>query len=183
VAALSSYPGTPGRFEHVDEDQPYDVIVDFAHTPDAMEQLLITLRAGLPSTGRLIVVFGLGSRAGTAMEQMGRITAALSDHLILTMSGFRANPPIPALASALAGARGATAQAVEVVLNRRRAIARGVALAEPEDVLVIPGRGALTHMRIDPRGEPFPFDDRTVVRELLREAAVSQQRVPFFPSR
>ncbi len=183
VPALCGYPGTPGRFQSIDEDQPYDVIVDFAHTPDAMEQLLVTVRAGMARTGRLIVVFGLGSRPGTAMERMGGVSAALSDHLILTTSGFRGNPPIPALASILAGARRATAEGVEVILNRRRAFARGLALAEVDDVVVIPGRGALTHMRTDPRGEPTRFDDRVVVRELIQEATLSARRAPSAPSR
>jgi UDP-N-acetylmuramoyl-L-alanyl-D-glutamate--2,6-diaminopimelate ligase len=115
---------------------------------------------------------------------MGRVAAALSDRLILTTSGFRANPRIPALASMLAGARSASTETVDVVIDRRRAFAAGIALAEPDDVVVIPGRGALTHMRSDPHGEPVPFDDRTVVRELLaEEAAVSWRPAPSFPSR
>ena len=183
IPALSGYPGTPGRFEHIDEAQPYDAIVDFAHTPDAVEQFLTTVRAGMTRAGRLIVVFGLGSRPGTAMEQMGRLSAALSDYLILTTSGFRANPPILALASLLTGARSVTTDAVEVVLNRRRAVARGLALAQPDDVVVVPRRGALTHVRADPRGEPTRFDDRVVVRELIRDARLSLPRVPSTPSR
>lgn len=183
VPALRDYPGTPGRFEQIDEDQPYEVIVDFAHTPDAIEQFLVTVRTGMPRTGRLIVVFGLGSRPGTAMERMGRVSAGLSDHLILTTSGFRANPPIPGLASMLTGARTTAARAVEIILDRRRAFARGIGLAQADDVVVIPGRGALTHMRTDPRGEPRPFDDRTVVRELIRDASLSERRPPSFPSR
>lgn len=181
LAALGGYPGTPGRFEHVDVGQPFDVIVDFAHTPDAMEQLLTTIRAGMRSDGRLIVVFGLGGVPGTLMRRMGQITAQLSDHLVLTTSGFRGIPPLPTLASILGGARSARSEMVEPVLNRRRAIERGIAVARAGDVVVIPGRGALPSVRSDPRGESHPFDDRAVAREAIR--ALSRMTELPSPSR
>ena len=177
LPALASYPGTPGRFEHIDEGQPFVVIVDFAHSPDAMEQFLLTVRAGMDPPGDLIVVFGLGSAPGTNMYRLGRVTAALSDRLVLTTSGFRGNPPIPTLQRILAGARDVRPD-VDVVLDRRRAFERGVALAGPGDVVVIPGRGALTHLRSDPQGLNRSFDDREVVREVLRARLAARSPTP-----
>ena len=161
LPALCSYVGPPGRFEHIDLGQPFEVIVDYAHTPDALGQLLRGIRAGMRPGARLIVVFGLGGAPGTTMKDMGRLAARLSDRLILTTSGFRSQPPVVALGSLLAGARESGSGQLEVILDRRQAIERGVRQAGADDVVVIPGRGALPDMRADPRGEPVPFDDRT----------------------
>ncbi len=167
LSTLNAYTGPPGRFEHVDAGQPFNVIVDFAHTPDALEQLLTTVRAGMAPAGRLIVVFGLGGAPGTAMQNMGRVVAARSDRLILTTSGFRGLPRIPALSSMVAGARTSRRAEWEVILDRRRAIEEAVASADRDDVIVIPGRGALREMRNDGRGTAVRFDDRQVARELI----------------
>lgn len=171
VAAICAYVGPSGRFEHIDEGQPFEVIVDFAHTPDALEQLLRTVRMGMKPAARLTVVFGLGGAPGTSMQNLGRVARQSSDRLILTTSGFRGSPPVATLASILAGARLATGGEMEVVLDRRRAIERAVLSAEPDDVIVIPGRGALPDMRPDPRGVRIPFDDRAVAREIVRACA------------
>jgi UDP-N-acetylmuramoyl-L-alanyl-D-glutamate--2,6-diaminopimelate ligase len=167
ILTLNAYTGPPGRFEHVDAGQPFDVIVDFAHTPDALEQLLTTVRTGMAPAGRLIVVFGLGGAPGTGMQNMGRVVAERSDRLILTTSGFRGLPRMPALSSTLAGARTPRRAEWEVILNRRRAIEEAVSSAARDDVIVIPGRGALREMRNDGRGMSLPFDDRQVARELI----------------
>jgi len=177
LPALAGYPGTPGRFEHIDEGQPFAVIVDFAHSPDGMEQFLLTVRAGMDPAGRLIVVLGLGGAPGTNMYQLGRLTAALSDQLVLTTSGFRGNPPIPTLQRIFAGARDVRSD-VGLVLDRRRAFERGIALASAGDVIVIPGRGALTDMRTDPHGRSRSFDDREVVREILRTSLAARSPAP-----
>ncbi|MDX6688937.1 MAG: UDP-N-acetylmuramoylalanine--D-glutamate ligase [Solirubrobacteraceae bacterium] len=171
VAALRTYVGPSGRFEHIDEGQPFDVIVDFAHTPDALEQLLTTVRAGMKRAARLTVVFGVGGPPGTSMMNLGRVARESADRLILTTSGFRGSPPVLALESILAGARLATGGEMEVILDRRRAIERAVLSARAGDVIVIPGRGALPDMQPDPRGTPIPFDDRAVAREIVRDRA------------
>lgn len=185
VATLNGYVGPPGRFEHVDAGKGFDLIVDFAHSPDAIEQLLLTVRAGMRPGGRLMVVFGLGGPSGTATHEMGRLAAQLSDRLILTTSGFRGSPRMPCLASILAGARTAEGGTVEIILDRRVAIERAVAAASPDDAIVIPGRGALSYMQSDRRGEPTTFDDRDVAREILCAAMARQtQRTmePLAPS-
>ena len=114
-----------------------------------------------------------------------RLGPALSDRLILTTSGFRGMPPIRHSASILAGSPGATSRTrVEVILNRRRAFERGISLAAAGgDVIAIPGRGALTHVRPDPRGAARRFDDRDVARDAIREATLRPMRAPSFPNR
>jgi UDP-N-acetylmuramoyl-L-alanyl-D-glutamate--2,6-diaminopimelate ligase len=168
IPALSAYVGPPGRFEHIDVGQPFEVIVDFAHTPDALEQLLATIRAGMRPGAQLRVVFGLGGAPGTALREMGSVARRSSDELILTTSGFRGSPPVLTLESILTGARTAAGAELVVVLDRRRAIERAVLNATAGDVILIPGRGAFTHMHADARGEPVAFDDREVAREVLR---------------
>jgi UDP-N-acetylmuramoylalanine-D-glutamate ligase len=169
VRTLGSCGGPPGRFEHVDAGQPFDLIVDFAHTADGMTQLLETVRAAISPVARLIMVFGIGSPRGPAMVDLGAIARRSSDHLILTTSGFRGRPPMLTLETILRGARSAAGGELEVVLDRRRAFARACAIATTGDVIVIPGRGHYTHMYFDRRGVPVPFDDRVVAAEVLRQ--------------
>jgi UDP-N-acetylmuramoyl-L-alanyl-D-glutamate--2,6-diaminopimelate ligase len=140
--------------------------------------------------GRLIVVFGRGGQPTPTFPEMGRLMGELSDRLILTTSGFRGAPALPALARQLSGARTVLDGSPEIVLDRRQAIRRAVLSARSEDVVVIPGRGAWDEMRSDPRGRPIPFDDRKVTLEIIRESLDSEVRaaavrkpVPRFPSR
>jgi UDP-N-acetylmuramoylalanine-D-glutamate ligase len=168
-AIVRNFSGVPGRFEHIDGGQSFAVIVDLANTPDALEHLLMTIRAAMNPEGRLIVVFGRGGVPTPIFMEMGRLMAELSDRLILTTSGFRGAPALPALEQQLIGARTALAGSPEIVLDRRDAIRRGVLCAQGEDVLVIPGRGAWGEMRSDLRGRASPFDDRSVALEILRE--------------
>jgi UDP-N-acetylmuramyl tripeptide synthase len=120
-------------------------------------------------TGRLWTVFGVAGSGTTAkICAIGREVRARSDELILTTSGYRGDPALAALQGHLAGAREATGGSLEVVLDRRRAMERALRAAAPGDAVVFPGRGALPAMTPDPRGLPIPFDDREVVREILR---------------
>ena len=96
------------------------------------------------------------------------VVRAASDELILTTSGFRGEPPLSSLQGHLEGARSVPGANLEVVLDRRCAIAHAPRAARPGDAVVVLGRGALTDLTADPRGVPRPFDDRAVVRELLR---------------
>jgi UDP-N-acetylmuramyl tripeptide synthase len=172
LAALGSYAGPPGRFELIEGDQPFDVVVDFAHTPDGMTQLLDTVRAALQPLARLIVVFGIGSPRGPAMAELGAIIRGSADYVILTTSGFRGRPPMLTLEAILAGARSTAGGELEVVLDRRRALARAFEIATAGDAIVVPGRGHYTHMQFDRRGVPVEFDDRVVAAELLRQLPV-----------
>src|SRR4051794_21587906 len=172
VRAVESFPGVPGRFEHVDAGQEPDVIVDFAHSPDGLEQFLVAVRTGMGSGRRLTTVLGLGSLGDPVGHQaMGRVARALSHRLILTTSGYKSEPRMLALQSFLRGARSIPGADVEVVLDRRAAFERALSGATRDDVIVIPGRGAFT--RLNPGGGvSIPFDDRVVAAEILRTAVV-----------
>jgi len=170
AATFADTSGPPGRFEHVDEGQEFAAIVDFAHTPDGIAQFLDAVRAGMSPDGRLRTVFGTAGRTRTAeMRARGREARARSDDLILTTSGFRGEPPLRALQGHLQGVRTVGGAPFEVVLDRRRAIERALRAAAPGDAVVVLGRGAFTALTADPRGVPVPFDDREVVREILRD--------------
>lgn len=175
---LEHFCGVPGRFEHIDGGQPFAVIVDLANTPDALKQSLTAIRSAMKPGGRLIVVFGRGGQLTPTFPEMGRLMGELSDRLILTTSGFRGAPPIPALACQLTGARTALNRSPEIVLDRREAIRRAVLSARSDDVVVIPGRGAWEEMRPDPHGRPIPFDDRKVALQIIRESLGAAVREP-----
>ncbi|NUR78086.1 MAG: UDP-N-acetylmuramoyl-L-alanyl-D-glutamate--2,6-diaminopimelate ligase [Thermoleophilia bacterium] len=149
--------GVPGRFESVEEGQPFAVIVDYAHTPDSLANVLQAAR-GL-GDGRLTVVFGAGGdRDREKRPLMGRAAAAYSDRAIVTTDNPRSEDPA-AIAAQVADGE------LEIVLDRRSAIASALADAGPGDVVVIAGKGADTEMEI--AGGNVAFDDRAVARELL----------------
>lgn len=157
---LESVAGVPGRFEAIDEGQDFTVIVDYAHTPEALENVLRTAR-GL-GDGRLIAVFGAGGDRDRAKRPlMGRVVAELADIAILTSDNPRTEEPASIAADVAQGALGALA----VELDRRTAIERAIVEARAGDVVVIAGRGA------EPMQElatgKIPFDDRAVVRAIL----------------
>lgn len=169
-SAIAACGGPPGRLEHIDVGQPFDVIVDFAHNPDGLDQLLRTIRAAEPRRP-LTVVFGLAARPGTGLRELGRLARVHSDRLVLTTSGYLGLPPVPALQELLHGARTGGGGEPVVIVDRRRAIAHALRSARPGEIVVIPGRGALPDLVIDPRGVAIPFDDREVVRAILTELA------------
>jgi UDP-N-acetylmuramoyl-L-alanyl-D-glutamate--2,6-diaminopimelate ligase len=153
----------PGRFEPVDEGQEFAVLVDYAHTPEALENVLRAARA--ITSGRLHVVFGAGGdRDRTKRPLMGRAASELADRVIVTSDNPRSENPDAIVDEVLAGA-GADA---EREVDRRRAIARAIATAEPGDVLVIAGKGHEQGQEFE-GGRKEPFDDATVAREALRE--------------
>src|SRR3954447_22770379 len=154
---LEQIEGVPGRFESVEQGQPFAVIVDYAHTPDSLVNVLQAAR-GL-GDGKLIVVFGAGGdRDREKRPLMGRAAAAHADRAIVTTDNPRSEEPA-AIAAQVAEGR------LEIVLDRREAIERALADAGPGDVVVIAGKGADTEMEI--AGGNVAFDDRIVVRELL----------------
>ena len=152
--------GVPGRFEAVDEGQPFAVLVDYAHTPDSLENVLRTARDLAP--GRVICVFGCGGdRDRGKRPQMGRIATELADVAIVTSDNPRSEEPEAIIAEILAGAGEA-----EVEPDRREAIARAVEEADEDDVVVIAGKGHEQGQQFADR--TIPFDDREVAREALR---------------
>jgi UDP-N-acetylmuramoyl-L-alanyl-D-glutamate--2,6-diaminopimelate ligase len=161
AAGIASVAGVPGRFEEVDEGQPFTVLVDYSHKPAALETVLREAR-GL-ADGRVLCVFGCGGdRDREKRPLMGRIAAELADVTIVTSDNPRSEDPLAIIEEIVAGAGGAA----EVEPDRRRAIERAVGLAAPGDVVVIAGKGHETGQEI--AGRKLPFDDREVAREALR---------------
>ena len=153
---IEALAGVPGRFESVDAGQPFAVIVDYAHTPDSLENVL---RAARELGVRLTVVFGAGGdRDREKRPLMGRVAAELADRAIVTTDNPRSEDPA-AIAAEIAAGR------LEVVLDRRKAIEKALRGARPGDVVVIAGKGADSEMEL--AGRRVPFDDRQVVREVL----------------
>lgn len=171
LEAIGEMAPLPGRFQPIDEGQPFDVIVDFALSSDAVTRTLDTARdLTAPRQGRVIAVMGaIGRSHRRTRELTGRAARQGADHLILCGSSMRGEPPMIALEGLLIGARNADGGGLEVVLDRRKAIARALGLAEQGDLVAILGRGGLPTMAYDARGGSGPFDDREVARELLRE--------------
>jgi UDP-N-acetylmuramoyl-L-alanyl-D-glutamate--2,6-diaminopimelate ligase len=164
AAALPQAGRVPGRFEPVDEGQPFAVLVDYAHTPDSLENVLAAAR---PLTqGRLWCVFGCGGdRDRGKRPLMGEIAARLADHVIVTSDNPRSEQPEAIVREILAGA----GDGVDVEVDRRSAIERAVGAAQAGDVVVIAGKGHEQGQEFA-NGEKHPFDDVTVAREALRSA-------------
>jgi UDP-N-acetylmuramoyl-L-alanyl-D-glutamate--2,6-diaminopimelate ligase len=158
---LADAPSVPGRFESVDEGQPFPVIVDYAHTPDSLANVLRTARE--LTAGRLICVFGCGGdRDRGKRPEMGRIAGELSDVPIVTSDNPRSEDPIAIINEILAG----MGPGPDVEPDRRAAIAQAVGLAREGDVVVIAGKGHEQGQEFADR--KLSFDDREVAREALR---------------
>ncbi len=158
---IAGVEGIPGRFEAVDEGQPFAVVVDYAHTPDSLATVLSAARGLGP--GRVIVVFGAGGdRDRGKRPLMGKIAADLADVTIVTSDNPRSEEPLAIIQDVLLG----TGMDVEIDPDRASAIARAVSLAQDGDVVVIAGKGH--EQGQDVNGVVTPFDDREVARDALR---------------
>jgi UDP-N-acetylmuramoyl-L-alanyl-D-glutamate--2,6-diaminopimelate ligase len=154
----------PGRFEPVDEGQDFTVLVDYAHTPDSLENVL--LAAQRLSEGRVLSVFGAGGdRDRDKRPKMGRAGASLSDLAIVTSDNPRSEDPEAIIAEVLRGVENGAN--VEVEPDRRAAIALAFKQARPGDTVVIAGKGHEQGQEFED-GRKVPFDDREVAREELR---------------
>jgi UDP-N-acetylmuramoyl-L-alanyl-D-glutamate--2,6-diaminopimelate ligase len=158
---LESVRGVPGRFESVDAGQPFHVIVDYAHKPDALEKVLRAARE-LAGERRMICVVGAGGdRDRGKRAVMGRLASELADLAIVTSDNPRSEDPEAIAAEIVSGADGE----VEVELDRAAAIGRAVGLAAPGDVVLIVGKGAEQGQEFADR--TVPFDDRAAAKEAL----------------
>ena len=161
---IASLDGVPGRFEAVDEGQPFAVVVDYAHTPDSLATVLSAARGLGP--GRVIVVFGAGGdRDRGKRPLMGKIAADLADVTIVTSDNPRSEEPVAIIQDVLQG----TGMDVEIDPDRAGAIARAVSLARDGDIVVIAGKGHEQGQEVN--GVVTPFDDREVVRAALRSSS------------
>jgi UDP-N-acetylmuramyl-tripeptide synthetase len=164
AGAVEAVEGVPGRMERVGGDQPFSVIVDYAHTPDALENLLRTV-GELPHR-RIITVFGCGGdRDRTKRPLMGSIAARLSDCVIATSDNPRSEDPDVILKEIRTGLDSGPAP-YRIVTDRREAIGLALAEAAPGDIVVVAGKGHENYQIIGDRS--LPFDDREVAREWLR---------------
>jgi UDP-N-acetylmuramoyl-L-alanyl-D-glutamate--2,6-diaminopimelate ligase len=163
AAGLADLQGVPGRMEQVDEGQPFLVVVDYAHTPNAMEAALSTLYK--IKRQRLFVVFGCGGdRDQGKRPQMGKIAAQYGDFTWITSDNPRTEPP-EKIAKQIAEGVGNAPHLV--VLDREEAIRRILEAAQPNDIVVIAGKGHETEQIIGK--QVLPFDDRAVARKYLRQ--------------
>jgi UDP-N-acetylmuramoyl-L-alanyl-D-glutamate--2,6-diaminopimelate ligase len=161
VRGLEAVRGVPGRFEPVAEGQPFEVIVDYSHKPDALESVLRTARE--LTEGRVICVFGCGGdRDRGKRPVMGRIASELADLAIVTSDNPRSEDPAAIIDEILAG----VTREVEVEPDRAAAIERALSEAAEGDVVLIAGKGHEQGQEFADR--TIPFDDREVARDVLR---------------
>jgi UDP-N-acetylmuramoyl-L-alanyl-D-glutamate--2,6-diaminopimelate ligase len=164
VAALTTASGVPGRFESVDTGQDFSVIVDYAHSPDGLENVLRAGRALKPA--RLIVVFGCGGDRDRGKRPiMGRLAAELADYCIVTSDNPRSEDPLSILDQIVAGIPAGTQAVVEREVDRRMAIQRAVTAARPGDLVIIAGKGHEDYQIFADR--TVHFDDREEARKAL----------------
>jgi UDP-N-acetylmuramoyl-L-alanyl-D-glutamate--2,6-diaminopimelate ligase len=166
IAGIAAVGGIPGRLEPVEAGQPFQVLVDYAHTPDSLENVLCTTR-DLARGGRLIVVFGCGGdRDQGKRPQMGSIARRLADVCIVTSDNPRGEDPDAIIAQVVEGAQQGASELL-VQPDRRAAIGEAVGMAGPGDVVLIAGKGHESGQEV--AGVIMPFDDRDVARAVLRE--------------
>ena len=162
IAGMSA---VPGRLEAVESGLPYQILVDYAHTPDALEQVLRSLRPICP--GRLMTVFGCGGDRDRAKRPlMGKIAAELSDLYIVTSDNPRTEDPQAIVEDILKG-MGGVSEAPLVCLDRRHAIEKAVMMAQDGDILLIAGKGHEDYQIVGTTR--YPFDDREVARYALQK--------------
>lgn len=164
--ALAEAPGVPGRFEALRSPRGVLAVVDYAHTPDALANVLQTARPLVAEGGRLWVVTGSGGdRDRTKRPEMARVAETLADRVVVTQDNPRTEDPDRIVADIRAGFR--RPDETETIQDRAEAIRHAVSEAAPGDVVVVAGKGHETYQDIG--GEKRPFDDRAVLRDAFRD--------------
>ncbi|QAY65419.1 UDP-N-acetylmuramoyl-L-alanyl-D-glutamate--2,6-diaminopimelate ligase [Paenibacillus protaetiae] len=166
-ASLEAVPGVPGRVESVNAGQPFAVIVDYAHTPDGLDNVLKAVKELSPN--RILCVFGCGGdRDRTKRPLMGKIAARYSDYVLVTSDNPRTENPELILQDIKAGLDedGVSENRYELIVDRRAAIEKAVEMASPGDVVLIAGKGHETYQIIGT--VTHSFDDRLVAKEAIR---------------
>jgi UDP-N-acetylmuramoyl-L-alanyl-D-glutamate--2,6-diaminopimelate ligase len=173
VATLERGVHIPGRFEPVDEGQQFAVLVDYAHTPDSLENVLQAARE--VAAGRVLCVFGAGGdRDRGKRPLMGEIAARMADIVVVTSDNPRSEDPDQIIREIMAGiAQAGTADVLKAScvvsseVDRQTAILQAISMAQPQDVVVIAGKGHEQGQEFG-QGKKVPFDDVTVARQALR---------------
>lgn len=172
--ALKLMPAVPGRLERVSTDEKFGVFVDYAHTDDALDQVLKTLRE--VTSGRLLVAFGCGgNRDSGKRSKMGAVAARLGDLTVITSDNPRRESPDIICRQIESGYREVRADGVRVELDRRRAIEEIIDLAEAGDTVLIAGKGHETYQEFE--NTVVPFDDRIVAREYLETLRLRERKI------
>ncbi|PTX51240.1 UDP-N-acetylmuramoylalanyl-D-glutamate--2,6-diaminopimelate ligase [Melghirimyces profundicolus] len=161
---LNRVKGVPGRFEAVDEGQPFTVLVDYAHTPDSLENALATIREFARGSVYCVVGCG-GDRDPTKRPVMARIAARYSDQVLITNDNPRTEDPRQIIDDMLAGVKNLSEERVKTIFDRAQAIRYAVKSAQPGDVVLIAGKGHETYQEVG--GIRYDFDDREVAREAI----------------
>jgi len=170
VAAAATIPQVPGRLERVPARRNFQAFVDYAHTPDALENVLRSLRQIAPS--RIITVFGCGgNRDRSKRPLMAAAAEMLSDKVIVTSDNPRGEEPMAILREVEKGFRGTSH---EVYVDRESAIRRAVELAGPDDLVLVAGKGHEDYQEIN--GERHPFDDVRVTARAMASREVREER-------
>jgi UDP-N-acetylmuramoyl-L-alanyl-D-glutamate--2,6-diaminopimelate ligase len=161
----------PGRFERVDEGQPFLVVVDYAHTDDALRNLIATARE-LDSAGRIITVFGAGGERDRAKRPlMGEAAGSLSDLVVLTSDNPRSEDPLRIINDVVVGLQKVNAK-YRIEPDRERALALALDEAGPGDIVLLAGKGHETYQVL--RDGTIEFDDREKARAILRQKGFSK---------
>jgi UDP-N-acetylmuramoyl-L-alanyl-D-glutamate--2,6-diaminopimelate ligase len=164
LCAVKNIQGIKGRVEVVDVDTDYTVIIDYAHAPDGLENVLSSIKQ-TKADGKLIVVFGCGGdRDKTKRPIMGKIAAELADFVVVTSDNPRSEAPMAIIDDITAGMKGSKTPK-NVIENRREAIAYALSIAEKNDIVLLAGKGHETYQILN--SGTIHFDEREVVREIL----------------
>ncbi len=168
VAGLATLSAPPGRLEPVTNlDAPFAVLVDYAHTDDALLNVLRALRPALPAGGKLITVFGCGGdRDRSKRPRMAAVASEHSDVAIITSDNPRTEDPVSIVEEVALGVPAASRAHVIKIIDRREAIMKAVSMARPGDAVLIAGKGHEDYQIVGTVKKPF--DDRVVAREALR---------------
>ena len=167
---LTNLRSVPGRFERVEEGQPFMVVVDYAHTDDALRNVISVARGMKPK--RIITLFGCGGdRDRSKRPLMGMAAAELSDYVILTSDNPRSEDPLAIMNDAMVGLRRFDTPCTAEP-DRERAIKKAIETAGPGDVVILAGKGHETYQIL--RDGPIPFDDREVAQRVLRSIGYSR---------
>ncbi len=163
-SGLKSLKSVPGRFEKVNANADFHIIVDYAHTPDGMKQVLSTARA--LTDNKIITVFGCGGdRDRLKRPQMGSIASELSDYTIITSDNPRTEDPMKIIGEIVKGIKNTDGNAIRIMPDRKSAIQRAMELAKENDLVMILGKGHETYQVL--KDTVVPFDDRQIVKEIL----------------
>jgi UDP-N-acetylmuramoyl-L-alanyl-D-glutamate--2,6-diaminopimelate ligase len=161
---IANLRAVPGRFERVDEGQPFEVVVDYAHTDDALRNVIAVARGLNPK--RVITLFGCGGdRDRTKRPLMGQAAAEASDFVVLTSDNPRSEDPLAIMNDALVGIRRVDVKHI-IEPDRAAAIARAIDQARAGDIVILAGKGHEPYQVLKDR--TIPFDDRAVAREVLK---------------